>query len=180
MEIRSQYEYNGKTFNSHWIEDEPTHNLHPKGTNGDRVGGVHAICFCRDKIVMAYEEKKKRWGPLGGGIEKSETYEQAVVREIQEESNMKVLYQNYIGYIDVSDIEGNMVERQARVFCIVEPYGDFVSDPDQDITEIKLIDPKDYKQYFDWGEIGDRIMELAIGMKKDFDTKSHQPEGDGS
>ena len=37
-----------------------------------------------------------------------------------------------------------------------------ISDPDDDITEIKLIDPKDYKQYFDWGENGDRIMKKAI------------------
>ena len=52
--------------------------------------------------------------------------------------------------------------RQTRSFCIVEPYGDFVSDPDGDITEIKLIDQRDYKQYFDWGKVGDRIMERAI------------------
>ena len=59
--------------------------------------------------------------------------------------------------------------RQVRMFCIVEPYGDFVSDPDGDVTEIKLIDPKDYKQYFDWGEIGDRIVERAVEMKKEYD-----------
>lgn len=166
MEIKSQFEYNGKIFNSHWVEDEPTYNLQPKGNKGDRVGGVHTICFCGDKMVVVYEENKKRWGPPGGGIEKDETYEQAVVREVQEESNMKVLYQHYIGYQDVSDVDGNIIERQARVFCIVEPHGDFVSDPDNDITKIKLIDPKDYKQYFDWLKIGDRIMELAMEMKE--------------
>ena len=33
------------------------------------------------------------------------------------------------------------------------------------ITEIKLIDPKDIKQYFDWGVIGDRIIERAVELK---------------
>jgi hypothetical protein len=47
----------------------------------------------------------------------------------------------------------------------VKPYGDFISDPDGSITEIKLIDPKEYKQYFDWGEIGERIIERAIELK---------------
>jgi len=32
------------------------------------------------------------------------------------------------------------------------------------VTEIKLIDPKDYKQYFDWGEIGERIIERALEL----------------
>jgi hypothetical protein len=50
--------------------------------------------------------------------------------------------------------------------CIVEPYGDFESDPDNDISEIKLIDPKDYKQYFDWKEIGDRIVKKAVELNK--------------
>src|SRR3989344_2628502 len=45
-----------------------------------------------------------------------------------------------------------------------EPYGEFISDPAGSITEIKLIDPKDYKQYFDWGKIGDRILERALEM----------------
>jgi len=161
MEIHSQFEYNHKTYNAHWVEDDPTHNL---GAD-DRIGGVHAICFYGDKMVIVFEEKKKHWTPPGGGIERGETYEQAVIREVKEESNMKVLHQQYIGYQDVSDVSGKKLERQVRSFCIVEPYGDFMSDPDHDITAIKLIDPKDYKQYFDWLKIGDRIMELAIEMR---------------
>ncbi|HEV7702204.1 MAG TPA: hypothetical protein VGO63_02045 [Candidatus Paceibacterota bacterium] len=38
-------------------------------------------------------------------------------------------------------------------------------DPDGGITEIKLIDPKDYKKYFDWGSVGDRLMEQALSLK---------------
>ena len=44
--------------------------------------------------------------------------------------------------------------------------GPFVSDPAGTISEIKLIDPKDYKQYFDWKSIGDRIMERALELKE--------------
>jgi hypothetical protein len=62
--------------------------------------------------------------------------------------------------------EDGAVGRQVRSFCIVEPYGDFESDPDGDITEIKLIDPQDYKKYFDWKVIGDRIMERAMEIKQ--------------
>ena len=157
MEIKSQFEYHGKIYKAHYVEDEPTSNLN----DGNWIDGVHAICFCGDKIVMVYADKKGTWGPPGGGIEKGETYQEATIREIKEESNMKVLHQEYIGYQDVTDDVGK-THRQARVFCIVEPYGDFEKDPDNDITQIKVIDPKDYKQYFNWLKIGDRIMENAL------------------
>ncbi|MDR3558499.1 MAG: hypothetical protein P4L61_03135 [Candidatus Pacebacteria bacterium] len=45
-----------------------------------------------------------------------------------------------------------------------------MSDPDHEITEIQLINPKDYKNYFDWGEIGDRIMSQALKFRADFDA----------
>ena len=130
--------------------------------------GVHGFCFYKGKMVVVYSEKKKYWTPPGGGIGKGETYKEALIREVKEETNMKVLHQELIGFIDVYEM-GRTI-RQTRSFCIVEPYGDFVSDPDLDegVTEIKLIDPTDYKQYFDWGEIGDRIMQRALEMKENY------------
>ncbi len=160
MEIQSQYEYKGKTYSAHWVENDPTLDL----GDGNVIHGVHAFCFCGDKIVIVYNPKKKCWTPPGGAIEPEETYQQAVIREVQEESNMKVLHQEYIGYQDLTDDSGRTV-RQVRSFCIVEPYSEFVSDPDGDITKIKLIAPEDFRQYVDWGTIGDEIMKRALELK---------------
>jgi ADP-ribose pyrophosphatase YjhB (NUDIX family) len=145
---------------------DPMQNL-----DGKILQGVHAYCFYKDKLVIVYTGKKGKWTPPGGHIEDGETYEEAVTREVMEESNMKVLHQELIGFIDV--YESDKTIRQTRSFCVVEPYGDFVSDMDNDveegdITEMKLIDPKDYKQYFDWGEVGDRIMQRAMELKEKF------------
>ena len=132
---------------------------------GDKIlQGVHAFCFYRGKMVVVYAERKKYWTPPGGSIEPGETFEEAVIREVKEETNMRVLKQKLIGYQDV--FEPNRIVRQTRSVCIVEPIGEFVSDPDEDITEIKLIDPKDYKQYFDWGSAGDQFMERALILKE--------------
>ena len=131
--------------------------------------GVHGFCFCGGKLVVVYADNKKYWTLPGGAIEHGETYEEAVIREVQEESNMKVLHQELIGFQDI--YEPDRTVRQTRSFCIVEPYGDFVSDPDGDITEIKLIDPKDFKQYIDWKKIGDRLIERAIEMFKEYPAK---------
>lgn len=131
---------------------------------GDRkVSGVHAYCFCGDKLVVVYAENKGYWTSPGGGVESGETVEEAVVREILEETNMRVIKQSFIGYQDI--FEPEKTNTQIRSVCLVEPIGDFVSDPDGDITEIKLIDPKDYKKYFDWGEVGDHLMSRALEIR---------------
>lgn len=131
-----------------------------------KISGVHAYCFCNGKLVIVYAENRGQWTPAGGGVEIDETVEEAVIREVREETNMKILAQKIIGYIEI--FEPNKITIQTRSVCLVEPHGPFFSDPDGDITEIKLIDPTDYKKYFDWGEIGDYIMERALKLSKDF------------
>jgi hypothetical protein len=39
-------------------------------------------------------------------------------------------------------------------------------DPAGGVTEIKLIEPAEYRKYFDWGEIGERIVSRAMELKK--------------
>ena len=152
MKIQSQYEYKGKIYKATYVDGAPV------------KGGVNSYCFYNGKLVLVGNEKDNKWIPPGGGIEKGETYEEAAIREIKEESNMKVLKMKCIGYIDV-EVEGEEIrERQYRMCCIVEPYGEFESDPDNDVTKIKLIDPKDYKEYIKWGEIGDHLMTRALEL----------------
>jgi ADP-ribose pyrophosphatase YjhB (NUDIX family) len=130
---------------------------------GRKISGVHAWCFCADKMVVVYNAKKDRWTPPGGGVGEGETPVDAMLREVKEESNMKVLNWAFIGYQDI--FEPNRTSSYARFVCKVEPYGEFVEDPDdRDITEMKLIDPKDYKQYFDWKEIGEHTMQRALEL----------------
>ena len=123
---------------------------------------TYGVCFYDGKIVIGYGGKKNAWGLIGGTIEKGETFEETLRREIQEESNMEVVLCSPVGYQKVIDTRDSSFVYQLRYACKVKPYGSFVSDPAGSITEIKLIDIKDYKQYFDWGVIGDRIMERAL------------------
>ena len=159
MEIKSTLtNRSGQTLDVLYKEEDPLKDL-----QGKILQGVHAFCFCGDKLVVVFAENKKYWTPPGGSIEPGETFEEAVIREVKEETNMKVLKQQLIGYQDI--YEQDRTIRQTRSVCIVEPEGEFAVDPDGDVTEIKLIDPKDYKQYFDWGVVGDHLMEQALSLK---------------
>ncbi len=162
MQIKSTLtNRSGQVLDTIYYEDiDPALNL-----EGKILQGVHGFCFYGDKMVIVYNADRQSWSPPGGGIEEGETYEHAVVREVLEETNMKVLHKELIGFIDIYGLERTI--RQTRSFCIVEPYGDFIADPDGDVTEIKLIDPKDYKKYFDWGVVGERVMERAEELNKE-------------
>ena len=163
MEIKSQFDHRGKTYKVTYTDGVPE-----VETPDETKDGVHSYCFYGDKLVIVGHGKDNNWTPPGGAIEKGETYTEAAIREIKEESNMKVLHIECIGYQDVEVSYRNGIARQFRMFCIVEPYGEFEKDPDGDILEIKLIDPKDYKEYIKWGEIGDHLMKRALEMLKKY------------
>jgi len=149
----------GQTLDIVYQEGDPLLDL-----EGKILQAVHAFCFCEGKMVVVYSDEKGYWAPPGGGIELGETYEQAIVREVLEETNMKVISQKLIGFQDI--YEPTRTVRQIRSFCIVEQNGAFVTDTDGDVTEVKLIDPQDCKKYFDWGEVGDRILAKALEFNK--------------
>lgn len=134
-----------------------------------KIHAVHAYCFYQGKLVVVYADKKRYWSPVGGGVEEGETVLQAVTREVQEESNMRVVHHQLIGCMDIIEPQG--LVSQTRSVCIVEPYGPFIVDPDGDITRIALIDPGDYKRYFDWKEIGDHVMGRALDIKRKWELE---------
>ncbi|MBP6926365.1 MAG: NUDIX domain-containing protein [Candidatus Pacebacteria bacterium] len=121
----------------------------------------YAVCFFEGKMVIVHNQEKDHWGLVGGTIEKGESFEETLRREIQEESNMEMLSCLPVGYQKATDMRDGSYIIQLRYVCTAKPYGPFVSDPAGTIDKIALIDPKDHKKYFDWGEIGERIIERA-------------------
>ncbi|MCC6520775.1 NUDIX domain-containing protein [Candidatus Nomurabacteria bacterium] len=134
----------------------------------DRCKQIYGVCFVEpNNIVIGFGGNKHSWGLIGGSIEVGETYEQTFVREIQEESNMKVLDFKPIGYQKVL-VEGKEPIYQLRVVARVEPLGQFIEDPAGGITEIKIIEIDESKTYFDWGAISDTMLSKAKEVSKIF------------
>jgi len=136
----------------------------------ESVKQAYGICFYENKLVIGFGGLKKGWGLIGGSVEKGESFEETLRREIKEESNMNIVSFLPVGYQKVTDTQNKKVFYQLRYVCKVVPYGEFLIDggdgfSDKAITEIKLINPKDYKKYFDWGEIGDRIIERSLEIR---------------
>jgi len=131
-----------------------------------KITQCYAVAFHNDKIVIVHNEKKNTWGLIGGTIEDGENPDETLQREVAEESNMETLYFKPIGYQKVIDTRGIQEPfYQLRYFSIVKPFGKFESDPASSVDKILEIDPKDYKTYFNWGEIGEAIIKRALEIK---------------
>lgn len=161
MTINTEIEHRG-------IKYKVTYNDGLPENASDRTNwdGVHCYCFYKDQLVIVGYEDENYWTPPGGQIEANETFEEAAIREVKEEANMRVVYLECMGYQDVEVPDKNKILRQFRMFCVVEPYGDFESDPDGDILNMKLINPRDYREYIKWGVVGDHLMKKALEMKE--------------
>lgn len=135
------------------------------------IHGVRAFCFYGDKLVIV--GYGTGWTVPGGGVEKGEDIKDALRREIQEESNMKVLDHRFMFFQTFHKPENRFMYQVLSV-CLVEPYGDFVSDPDNDdIEEIKLIDPIDFEKYVDWNDNGSFI-KRALEVKLEMEVSGNQ------
>jgi len=159
---KTTLESNGKVYKLRYSEHDNFDHL-----PYDRCKQVYGVCFHRDKMIVVYSTNNGEgdmWILPGGTKEEGETYEQTLIREVQEETNMRVLKYLPIGVQKVINPDKS-IEYQLRFAAIVEPIGEFEADPDGDIQKIELIDPADYKSYFDWGEIGDRIVSKALKLK---------------
>lgn len=62
---------------------------------------VAGVIYKKNKFLIAQRNLKKEQGGLwefpGGKVEKNETYEQALIREIKEEFNADIQVETYIG-----------------------------------------------------------------------------------
>jgi len=164
MIIKEKLDYGEKHFDLEYHDADSFDEL-----TSEKVTQVYGLCFTDGKLVIGFGGSNQGWGLIGGTIEEGESYRQTLDREVQEESNMRVLEARPVGYQKLTAADGKTIY-QLRYWCQVEPYGPFVADPAGSVTEIKLIDPYEYKQYFDWGKIGDRLVERAIDFEHDRDA----------
>lgn len=61
----------------------------PKTTQGARLG-ANAIITCKGKLLLEKRADCDIWGLVGGGVKKTETELQAIVREVYEELGLRI------------------------------------------------------------------------------------------
>ena len=157
MEIKSQF----KSRNGEMIDYVYREGSDPiEGLEGKILQAVHGFCFYGDKLVVVYAGDKGYWTFPGGGIEPGETWQEATVREVKEESNMKVIQHFVLGYMYTKEDD----VYQARYLCVVEPIGDFIADPDGGVTEIKFVSADEVLDFVKWNDTGLLMMRKSLDI----------------
>lgn len=156
--IKSTIDYDGGEYEVEYFQTDSFSDLEQS-----QITQAYGVCFSKDKMLIVYNGKKNHWGLPGGTAEAGEGYVTTLTREVMEESGYGVLKSTPIGYQVVSGLGKN--EIQLRFVCNVEKQSEFTHDPSGSITKIELINPKDYKRYFDWGEIGEAIIQRALELR---------------
>lgn len=162
------------------VKDHKTGNILPvlyrdidgeKDFEGLKINSIRAYCFIKDQLVVV-REAEGYWGLPGGRVEDGEKVREATRREVMEESNMKISKMRFVSIQEVVFPEGPAYH-VVRMICLVEPNGDFKTDPAGEVTEIKLIDPSTFIQLSDahWGKVADRMLERALELKKVLDAE---------
>lgn len=130
-----------------------------------RCTQVYAVCFVGDRIALVHNSNNNRWGLIGGTIEPHEPPEETLRREIQEEGNLELLAYHPLGCQRSIDTRDKSSVLQLRYAALAQPYGPFTEDPAGSVDIMELVDPRVYKKYFDWGAIGERIIERGLELK---------------
>ena len=57
--------------------------------------GANAIITCQGKLLLERRRDSDTWGLVGGGVKKTETELQAIVREVREELGLRIPAENF-------------------------------------------------------------------------------------
>jgi mutator protein MutT len=105
----------------------------------------------KDISILLVKQKVKRgdivWNFPGGGVEAGETYEQACIREVREET----------GY-NVKIIELLFANETKHAYLCEVVSGELLIEEDEDILDVRWVDLFD-EDYFD--QVSSPIVELA-------------------
>jgi 8-oxo-dGTP pyrophosphatase MutT (NUDIX family) len=155
-DIISSFEFRGETIHVEWFDISDISEL--PGLSWQQVYAVGNVGG--QVLVVHFPEGNNSDNLPGGQIEKDESIEEALKRELQEEANMRVLSWRPIGYQKLSNPVHGIVY-QLRVYAELEPIGKFVSDPGGSVIGHSFVLIDDLNSYIKYGEVGDRIIGLV-------------------
>ena len=140
-----------------------------------QVDQVQAVCFLDSSRIVFYKNVEGYLGNPGGTVEKGESVEQAAIRELIEEAQLKLIDWRTIGFEEVfypNKSESKEKSCFLRIVAKVELIDKPIKDPDGKAVGRVVVKTDEAAKKLNWGEKGERLMELARAKYiQDWDKK---------
>jgi 8-oxo-dGTP pyrophosphatase MutT (NUDIX family) len=153
----------------YWLETNSRVEFFPATQQPDYpVTAVKIYVFQDDKLLLT-NVVTRGWDLPGGHIEQGETPEQAILRELEEETGASVDNFQLIGYLKITnEKENERNKKYPKESCILvyKGYGltlDTAHDFQLEASESKLV-PIDqlHQVHHDWNEAKAQVVEYAV------------------
>lgn len=145
------------------------------------------LCYVKkgDQTLMLHRVKKKgdmhagKWNGLGGKVERGETPEACAIREVHEESGLKVSEPRFKGFITFPQFDGKN-DWYVFVFRFDKFSGDLIESPEGDLkwitstemSEISLWEgDKIFMPWLDQEQIFSAVFNYKSGKLIDWEVK---------
>lgn len=158
-DLKSSFSYRGKLFHINWYDivndnlpNIPWQQVYVVGDINGMAPVVHYGNGDADNLP-------------GGKTEPGETVEQTLVREVDEEIKAKVVFWQPLGYQEVIDSD-NKKSYQLRVYAKLVIEEEFINDPGGSVSGYSLVPIRDLNQHIKWGNVGDRLVDMVLRLKK--------------
>lgn len=142
------------TYKVKWLGDSNFNSL-------DNIKQANGILF-NDEGKILIVNIIGNWQLPGGHIEKGESCEEALKREIREEADVEINNITPLGYLKVNEIKDGLLKPefiQVYYFARIIKLNKQTIDPAHNkIPERKLIKPEKFTDYITWGNIGKEII----------------------
>ncbi len=139
------------------------------------VSQCYGVCFDKKSKILIVKNKGK-WILPGGTPEKGETFEQTLIREVDEEADVNITNMMPIGYNKIKEMKNGKksIFYQLRFVAKVSKIKKQTLDPATNtLFERKFINPKDFLSYTHWGKTGEAMIKRALKVNSISKTKYH-------
>ncbi len=134
---------------------------------------AHAVCIHNGKMLLVHHPEWDIWSLPGGTRDEEESIEEALKREVEEETNCNIIDYYPMAVQKIVSPTSDKYHYRLQYLCNVIPLGNFEKDLAGNISKIIWIDPHKFEEYVENKEFKKIIIRRAINFLKKHENRKN-------